>query len=378
VRTESPFFFLSTAALLLFYQGIERKLRSRFFYGGLLAGFAYLIRPEAIGFLIIVPVILGVRSWVKRDFDPLSFLRACFLTALGFSLFALPYVSYLSLATGHWGAVSRKAGVTFGISLRESGLLDGEGLKSLADLESLTLFEFIRRHPFLYARKLAIDIPSSVVVYFEAVYFSYVPFLLVGLFHVFREKFWERKDFLLTGFVLFYLLGFALIFVRRRYLVQLVPISLGWTAVGVLWCWVSSKGLLSSRSFKALAVFVSLIFIASTVPMTLKPISPEKAHVRAAGKYLKLKESKNLKLLVFDDRIAFYAEATPILLQGLKEPGGLLEHLRERKADYLATDARVWQERYPTIAQNPERYGLSLEKEFRGSGKDRLIIFRLI
>ena len=379
VRTESPFFFLSTAALLLFYQAIERKLTSRFLFGGLLTGFAYLVRPEAIGFLAIVPVILGVRWWTQRDLNALAFVKFCVLVFFGFSVFALPYAVYLSLETGQWGAVSRKAGVTLGISLKESGLLDADGLQKLSDLQSLTLLEFVSRHPLLYVKKVAMDIPASVVVYFEALHYAYVPFLLLGLFLVFRQKFWQRKDLLLTGFLLFYLLGFALIYVNLRYSVQLVPVSLGWTAVGILWCWSYFKACLSSGAFTALALLVSLGFGTGTLLKTLQPISPEKAHVRAAGRYLKeLNGSGNLRLLLFDDRVAFYAEAAPILMQELKEPDGLLEHLRERKADYLATDSRLWQERYPEIAQNPERCGLTLEKEFHGSRNRRLIVFRLI
>jgi hypothetical protein len=302
----------------------------------------------------------------------------CVLFA-GFLLFAAPYIVYLSWASGQWGSVSRKAGVTLQISLMESGLLDAGALQSTGELQSLGLIDFAMRHPLLYAKKIALDIPKSVLVYAEALYFAYVPFLFIGLFGVFRERFWLRKDFLLLTFLMFYLLGFTLIYVNLRYSLQLVPVSLGWTAAGLLACWVYFKSSLSRQRFVALSTAAALIVVASTLAKTLQPIALEKAHVRAAGEYLKsVKNSESPKILVFDDRIPFYAEATPILIQDLKEPSDLVTYLRDRKADYLATEARVWQERYPEIARNPQDYGLILDKEFYGSRKDRVIIFRVI
>lgn len=67
VRTESPFLLLSTLALLLFYRGMAQGMNRGFFYGGLVAGFAYLVRPESIGFLLIVPAVLGLTWSIKRD-----------------------------------------------------------------------------------------------------------------------------------------------------------------------------------------------------------------------------------------------------------------------------------------------------------------------
>src|SRR4051812_18370908 len=64
VRSESPFLFLSTVALLLFSRAIQRQSTRAFFIGGLVAGYAYLIRPEAIGFMVIVPTVY-LLSWLR-------------------------------------------------------------------------------------------------------------------------------------------------------------------------------------------------------------------------------------------------------------------------------------------------------------------------
>jgi dolichyl-phosphate-mannose-protein mannosyltransferase len=377
VRTESPFLFLSTWALLLFYRGMAQGMNRDFFYGGLVAGFAYLVRPESIGFLVVVPAILGLTWWIKRDHSLIWVSIACALLFVGFFLFALPYIYYLSSVSGQWGSVSKKAGITLVVSLTQSGLLEDVETQTLVDLQSLSFLQFISGHPLLYIKKVLLDVLPSIATYFEAVYYSYVPFLLVGLFLVLREKFWLRKDLLLVGFVAFYLIGFALIFVNLRYSVQLVPISLGWTSVGLLWCYSTLKQACSFETFRTIAVTVAVVFLAGTLPKTLMPIAREKAHVREAGRYIEtIKGSEGVSVFVFDERITFYGNVKPILLNELNE-SKLLEKIRRREGLYLATELKPWQKRFPRIALEPDRYGLIVDKEFPVPKKDRLVIFKI-
>ena len=377
VRTESLFLLLSTLALFLFCRGMAQGMKRVFFYGGLVAGFAYLVRPESIGFLVIVPAVLGLTWWIKRDRSLTWVSIACVLFFVGFFLFAFPYIYYLSSVTGQWGSVSKKAGITLMVSLVESGLLKGVETQTLVDLQSLSLLQFVSRHPLLYIKKVLLDVVPSIAAYFEAVYYSYLPFLLVGLFLVLREKFWLRKDLLLIGFAAFYLIGFALIFVNLRYSVQLVPISLGWTSVGLLWCYSTLKQACSFKTFRMIAIAVVVVFLAGTLPKTLKPIAPEKAHVKEAGRYLEtIKGSEGVGVFVFDERITFYGKVKPILLNELDE-SKLLEKIRRREGFYLATELKPWQERFPRIAREPARYGLVVNKEFPVPKKDRLVIFKI-
>jgi hypothetical protein len=279
--------------------------------------------------------------------------------------------------SGQWGAVSKKAGITLAISLTDSGLLAGADNQTLADLESLNFLQFVHRHPLLYTHKLLMDLPATIGVYLEAVYYSFAPFLLIGLFMLLRKKFWLGKDFLLVSFLIFYLGGFALIYVNLRYSVQLVPISLGWTALGMLWCWTRLEQACSFRRFQVITGALIVIFLGGTLFKTLKPISPEKAHVREAGRYMKtLKASTNSRVFVFDDRITFYGNMKPILLSELDE-AKLLEKIRNRDALYVATELRPWRERFPSIARDPARYGLIVDKEFPVPKKDPLVIFKI-
>jgi len=377
VRTESPFLLLSTIALVLFDQGMARRLWGRFFYGGLVAGLAYLVRPEAIGFLVVVPLTLGVRCWIQKNRGLRWSAGACLFLLLGFFLLTFPYIFYLSVDTGQWGTISRKAGVTLGVSLTESGLIGNEELTDISGPGSLDITQFATHHPFLYMKKVLLDLIPSVGVYLEALHYSYIPFLFVGLFLFIRQRFWQREDLFLFVFLLFYLVGFALVYVNRRYAVQLLPVSLGWTAWGMIWCWAYLKEFLSLRAFRVVSSALAALFLAGTLLKGLKPISSEKAYVREAGWYLKeIKGSGNLNLLVFDDRIAFYANARPILLSELGEQE-LLGYLEDGEADYLVTEVGSWKERFPAVADDPELYGLVLQREFRGSVRSGLVVFRV-
>jgi hypothetical protein len=51
--------------------------------------------------------------------------------------------------------------------------------------------------------------------------------------------------------------------------------------------------------------------------------------------------------------------------------------LREGKARFLAAEPQWLQTHYPAVLEAPETHGLRFEKEFIGSRRDRLIIYRV-
>lgn len=377
VRTEIMYLFLSTLALYLFLIAIQRRLTGRFFWGGLVAGYAYLARPEAIGFVVIVPGVLLWRWLMQRDGGLMSLGRSVALIAAGFLIFALPYIAYLSIETGRFGALSRKAGVTLAINLKESGMLDDESLSEHGDVGSLVFTDYILQHPQVYINSVLSNLLPAVAVFFAALHYSYVPFLLVGLILAVRAEFWRRPDLLLVAFALFYVFGFALIYVKRRYSLQAVPISLAWVALGMWWVRDKLPVLVPERKAAMVAVVLAVIFIGATLPKTLRPVSREKAYVRETGRYLKARNSSGtLGVAVLDDRITFYADARTIPLTGV-EGDKIASYLREKKADYLAAESKAFERVFPAISRTPERFGLVLERNFIGTRKDRMMVFRV-
>jgi 4-amino-4-deoxy-L-arabinose transferase-like glycosyltransferase len=377
VRSETPYLFFSALALYHFLTGIQRRSRGDFLWGGLIAGCAFLIRPEALGYLLIVPGVLVLR-WLRQKKIGLAWsLWSMSLLVGGFLVFALPYIVYLSIDTGRFGAVSRKAGVTLGINLKESGILDEEDLARYGAAESLVFTDYIRQHPWRYGKKVALDLIPAVGVFFEALHYSYVPFLLLGLYLAFRDSFWDRHDLLLLGFVFAYVFGFALILVKRRYALQAVPISLAWVALGMWYFWDRLRASVPIAKATVIAGFVALVFVGATLPKTLKAVSREKAFVRETGRYLKaLNKNGGLRVAALDDRVAFYAETGTIQLSGV-EAARVRNYLREQRADYLAVEAKSLEKMFPQIFHNPTRFGLALEKTFIGTRKHRMLLFKV-
>lgn len=377
VRTESLYLFLSTLAIALFATALTRESLARFFLGGIVAGYAYLVRPEAIGFLAIVPAVLLFHGW-RRENHFSWLIKSVSAMTLGFLLFALPFIVYLSIDTGRFGAISRKAGVTLAVNLRQSGMLeeDEAGTQSTHG-HSFSITDYVLQHPWLYLRKVASDIPAAFGVFFEALHYSYLPFLLFGVYWAIRRNDWRGPELLLAGSALFYVVGFALIYVKRRYSLQAVPISLGWVALGICYSWDKLHGTFTVRQARWLAACVGAIFLTATLPETLKPVSREKAYVRETGWYLKARnKAGNLTVAVLDTRVAFYAAARAMRLRGIGQ-AELVGRLRAERAVYLAVESRALQKYYPGIAATPERYGLALEKVFVGTRNDRMLVFRI-
>ena len=379
VRTESLYLFLSTTAIYLFLSAIDEQRLMRFFLGGLVAGYAFLVRPEAIGFFALVPVMLLARWIFWKDFRFGSLARSSLAFGMGFVVFALPFIVYLSIDTGHFGALSRKAGITLAINLKESGMLDADDRPEAQDaIDSLEFTEYVRHHPLQYVEKAATDLLPAVGVYFEALYYSYVPFLLVGLFLMFRDRLGDKQETLLLGFAAFYVFAFALIYVKRRYALQAVPISLAWVACGMWWLWDWLQRRYAPRKARIIALCVALMFLGGTLPKTLKSVSEEKAYVRDAGRYLKtLNRNGELKVAVVDERITFYADAKTVSLIDV-EPAQLAAKLREAAPAYLAVEAKALQKFFPDLVAEPEHYGLKLEKVFTGTRKDRLLLYKSV
>lgn len=377
VRTESLFFFLSTLILCAFHFGIERRKTSNFFIGGLLAGFAYLVRPEALGFVILIPMVLFFLWRMQRSWDWACIARVSFVMIVGFLIFAAPYVVYLSRVTGEWGAVSRKAGITLWYSLRDADLLEPEVLKNFPTPTSMSLLEFIRREPWIYTQKVFGDLLPSINVYFEALHYSYMPFLLLGFVKVLRGRFCKRKDILLFSYLIFFMISFIAIYVNRRYLVQLVPVSLGWTAIGMLWTWEWMRNRWNQRSAGVALAFLSLVFLVATLPKTLKPVGKDKAHFKDVARYVREHHGPgDFNILVSDYRIAYYAGASPITLRDDWTEADIVAQMQQGNATFLVAEPKTLQTQCPGILSSPGSYGFRFEKEFVGFKKARLLLFK--
>jgi hypothetical protein len=326
----------------------------------------------------LIPAACAAQWIIWKDYGAASFARSVAVLSLGFVLFALPFIVYLSIDTGRVAALSRKAGVTLAINLKESGMLESDDISDGNNFESLVFTDYVRRHPLLYLKKVVSDFIPAIGVYFEALYYSYVPFLLIGIYLMFRDRFGDKQETFLLAFAAFYVFGFALIYVKRRYALQAVPISLGWVACGMLWVWDWLKKRYAPPRVQIIGLCAVLLFLGATLPKSLNSVSKEKAYVREAGHYLRtLNHDGGLKIAVIDERITFYAKAKTVSLIGV-DPANLSLKLKQEAPAYLAVESKTLQSFFPDLAAEPSHYGLKLQRMFIGTRKDRLLVYKFI
>lgn len=363
VRTELPYTFLLVTFLYFLQRGLNGDKWRCLFFPGMASALAYLSRPEGIGLMVAGVIYLFYREWGAGS-SKKSLLKAGALT-LGFLLLAAPYVLYLRWDTGNW-LISRKAAFIVSLGLaRYDPDADQVGVKESSEVSIVRL---IASRPLSYAGKVFIDAFRSLGFYFEALHYSYLPFLFMGWISYFRGRFWVKGDFLLIAVIAFYLGGFALLYVTRRYGIPLVPMSLGWVGAGFL----AMKKYADDRwGRKGMLVtgLVLILFAVGTLPKTLQAIGADKFYLRQAGTYLREKPD-GPTIVTTNGRVAFYADGkNRILLKKSSELAGLLDTLG---GDYLALDKKAYLESESSLRQ----HGWLLDKEFSGGDRESLFILR--
>ena len=363
VRSELPYTFFLVVSLYFLQRGLENEKWLSLFSFGIASALAYLVRPEGVGVIVIGASYLFYRGWGEGHWTR-SWLKTGVLL-LGFLLFASPYILYLRSDTGNW-VISRKAAFIVSLGLARYDP-DAEHI-SVKESDQVSIVRLIASQPLSYSKKVFIDAFRSLGFYFEALHYSYLPFLLIGWFFYFRERFWANQQFLLLAIVVFYLSAFSLLYVTRRYGIPLVPISLGWVGVGFL----AVKEYSSSRWKRIGLLFTGVIlfcFVIGTLPKTLQPIGKDKFYLREAGIYLKGK-SGGPTIVTTNGRVAFYAEGqNRILLRKSDELSGFLS---AAEGDYLAVDKKTYMEAESSLRQ----HGWSFDREFSGGDRESLFVLR--
>ena len=364
VRTEIPYTFFLVLSLYLLQRGLGDRKPLLLFLMGIVSALAYLVRPEGAGLLIVGVSFLLYRRWIAERSERIA-LKVSVLI-LGFVIFSAPYIFYLRWDTGDW-AISRKTGLVFSMALARQGWDWDES--AAGDSSQVRIADFVAAHPLTYLRKVVADAFRSLGFYFEALHYSYLPFLFAGWFLFFHGSFWKKGDFLFLVVVVFYLGTFALIYVTRRYGVPLVPLSLGWVASGYIFLVDRLGNFAQSRRRSYWVAALLALFVAGTLPKTLQAIGLDKFYLRQAGAYLKGKAGAIIG--TNNARVAFYAEGeNRVRLVNAED----LPVLLEKGADYLALDEAGLRE---TGWSLPE-YGWLAEKEFSYGRKERLVIFRKV
>lgn len=210
-------------------------------------GLAYLTRPEAVGYFVLVGgLVVLVRGWQRRP-GATRFWIGLLLYVTAFGLAFAPYAYYVRQHTGAW-MVSEKVGVAYltGMGLargdttafdRATWGLDSTGLETFffsSESYNISMIGLVLADPATFARIVYMNAQRFVQVSIDWSLFPHIllPLVVLGLF----DRGWTReralKEIYLFGSTL-PVLSFVLFYIQPRYLVPAAPVLILWAARGL-------------------------------------------------------------------------------------------------------------------------------------------------
>lgn len=337
VLKESTYLFFLATAIWFSLRTIEDKKNIPYLFIPLFSALVYFVRPD--GFEVLVVVFFYILFIKKFDFAAEKW-KAILLLLLSSVILFLPYLILLKGSMGTWTLSKAK---TISGLLGVGAASDGVPflLKVIISLKKLNLEFLSRYHPL------------------------YVFFLAVGLFKRAPFHFKDEEKFLISFFILHYVVLFLLIlnftnwkegastqaFVfSGRHILSLFLVSIYWAADGFLtiYQWVSDK-LKFSRLFhrfnskrKPMLIMLTLLvlILAIVLPKTLQPQRLDKIHRKEAGLWLREYSLTPPLILTGDPRVAYYAGGTYVLIPSEATPEEIVEKGTKEKADYLIFEGK--------------------------------------
>jgi hypothetical protein len=359
--------------LVLWLAGLWATWRTLRDGGGLAAGLAgaafgasYLVRTEGIFwwalFLALVVVVAVKRR--QRWTTPLLF-------ALGFLVFALPYVFYLYSHTGRL-MISGKTGIVVFLSpfFVELGGLGHDLLTSLdstgreimwlsPEQFDISFLQWVRSDPAGFVRLVRANVALAQAGLLEVLAGPWV--IAVAALGLFAQP-WRGRRLAAEAFWLAALLPLAILLISKvetRYLIPIVPILLVWTAHGLVrlaewlvgtWQQVrrsirpGAAGDAATLARRSAVVAVVLLLVASALAlrMQLKTATVEQARLtpshKDAGLWLAENSQAGEAIMTRARELALYADR-PLVALPRGDWATVLDYGRARGADYLVIDS---------------------------------------
>ena len=388
---------------------------------GLAFGLAYLTRPEAIGYFVVVGFILLALAALSGRLGERRLWLMTLVYAAGFALAFVPYATYVRVHTGAW-MVSEKVGVAYltGIGLatgdaaafdRATWGLDSTGLETFffsSESYNVSMVQLIIADPGTFTQILYLNARRLVRVFVDRTLFPLVllPLPFVGLF----VRGWTRRRLLVELYLILSalpILGFVLFFIQARYLVPFVPIMILWSARGLasisdwlMGTWAALQGQEELepaeggrrwRQFhmprrgrgltSAAPVVLTMCLLLAAHPHVLRAVTTvgsfRPAH-REVGEYLVSQLSRDALLMSRYPAIAFHADVQWVPTPNAPWPE-VLRYARHKGVTHWAVDERELSYR-PQFAGLVRGEGippeLSLVYEDDSEGL-RLVVYRL-
>jgi len=384
VRSESTYILFAVCAVFFGWRAISSSRGHFFALSGLFATFAYLTRPEGLGFLAIICawVLLGIPKrfrlpW-KRRFAGIG------IALLPTVMIAGSYMTYITVARA---SNKEPFGIRLTLKRSVSSLFSGKYIseeyrpnkESLPERLSFAVpvLGWLRSYAELTGRLLCKDL--------------YPLLTLLLLLALLRRKENPRDGpfevFILIT-VLFHIGLFSLVRVCHRLPVQLVAHLLFLPALGFfeLTALVRDKFKLSVRAYRRVSTVILIVVLAAMTQQFLAPERIKRQGVKLCGQWIK-KNHANPNPRISTDlmRVVFYADGVHAKLPArfldrkkkVIEKQALQRMIGERCADFIALDAHtVSKEDMKYLRSHPRLEIVDIFSPVSGKSQ-RVVLFRI-
>lgn len=343
VLTESLYHFVFVLAVLAALKGVTLRSHKWMFLTGLLTLFAYLIKPVGMGVLIVTSL------WIVLYRPKIAWREVrerAVLLASGWAVFiflALPYLIYIFLDTGT-------------LPLTGTGKLD-----------AMQVFSSVAAGLFSAGRVM------EVIKYLpEAFTYPFLPFFIWWVVRRFKEGLTEGERFLLVIALAYFLVYYGIL-PRRRYFIQLMPVMLVFSAMGLIYFREWLKG---QRRLPTAAVFAALVLAITTAQLSKGMVKIHKSHLpeRLAGEFIMKEYGEGVKIMGRKPVITYYSGGTLVQIpkRGSRSFRWIIKKAEAEGSTLLVDYKRSISGYIKDFDENKEK--LIKVKEFKvGEGKEMII-----
>ena len=332
-------------------------------FAGLLLGLAYLARPEALGYSVLIGLFV-LCALFPRSVSIATAFKYCAILAITTIVLVIPYATYLTKQSGTFrlegksglnGIINRR--MNRGMSYQEAAYGLGSNLE--AEGPYLTADQFSIKAP-----STSSEIGATVHSYFHGIAgrFAYIVIavgaergfgsplicllVLVGLFRPkWCERKWLQEGLLLSAAGLTVIILLSLRFVWGRYLYPFLPFLVLWAAAGIIACadwvsrWVEDRNASALRIATVVALAGVLLGLAwAGLRRDGDLAESRKSYLRAAGLWLNHYKAGRKDLMAIGSTLPYYANATELYLP-YADSSRALAYIHLRRPDFIVLQA---------------------------------------
>lgn len=388
VLTESAYTLFFVCGVYAGWQALSTKRTRPFVLAGLSFGLCYLLKPEAIGFVLLLLALALWRGLKSKAASRKRLLTDCLWLLTCFLSLALPYLIYIRATTGTW-TISAKLSrhMWQGSRLGERALsAGGELLPGLSVMFAQT------------AKALRSEYELLNLIFPP----TFIALIALGLF----ARRWTRRraryELYLLLFITATLAGYAITLPNIRFFVPLVPLTFGWIAKGAVegekWLQQTLSGMrkvktsqlkgsrlkvsrLSRASFISFAV---VLLVLSIVPLFVYLVRGDKwsDYMGQRQAALWIKEQARVErpphIMSTVPLPAFYADGVQVEMPD-EDYAAFVERARRARVDYIVINerdirrTRLW----PLLYEDSEHPGLHLVYQQTNTPGHKILIYVL-